>query len=478
MGPLAGKRRKESGNERKAERYNAGKNRKETGGALATHCAEGLCRIYTRVRQEAACPPAPKKQRYFPTGYSKLFFCGLHFVNLPRSPGPEQHSEIFVSTTTTPQTNPPRVLVHCTGSELEVTVKGSWALEGTVPAQHMARARRLAADPEVRSLLLRAEDLASWDGSLLALVTDLVRTARKRKLPVRRELPDTLEKLVKLAFAVESKEGSERTRKKEGFLEHVGASVLRLPAGISDFLSFMGDITLALGRFISGRATMRRCDFIEALYECGIRSFGIVAIVNLLFGLILAFVGSVQLMSFGAQVYVAGLVGIGMLRVMGAVMVGIVMSGRIGAAYAALIGSMQTNEEVDAMETMGISPIDFLVLPRMLALTIMVPLLTVFADFMGMLGGFFVGITILDLTPMTYLDSTISMVNFKHGLAGLVYAAVFGIVIAVFGCYHGIRCSRSAQGVGKATTTAVVHSLVGIIVTTAIITIIFNVLNF
>ena len=166
-----------------------------------------------------------------------------------------------------------------------------------------------------------------------------------------------------------------------------------------------------------------------------------------------------------------------MLRVLGAVMVGVVMSGRVGAAYAALIGTMQVNEEVDALETMGISPVDFLVLPRLLALTIMIPLLTVVADLMGMVGGFLVGVGILDLSPAQYIQSTINMVNFKHGVVGLAYAVSFGVVIAFFGCYHGMRCSRSAQGVGRATTTAVVHSLVGIIVCTAIITIVCNVLK-
>ncbi|MBR4746707.1 MAG: ABC transporter permease, partial [Desulfovibrio sp.] len=218
-------------------------------------------------------------------------------------------------------------------------------------------------------------------------------------------------------------------------------------------------------------------DLVEAMHECGVRSLPIVAVTSLLFGLILAFVGAVQLSMFGAQIYVAGLVGIGMLRVMGAVMVGIVMSGRVGAAFAALIGTMQVNEEIDALETMGIPPIDYLVLPRMLALSVMVPLLTVFADAMGIAGGFFVAITMLDLTPMQYLTATVDMVSYKQGIVGLVYATVFGIIIAIAGCYHGMRCGRSAQAVGEATTTAVVHSIVGIIVASAVITVICNVLQ-
>ncbi len=197
----------------------------------------------------------------------------------------------------------------------------------------------------------------------------------------------------------------------------------------------------------------------------------------MLFGLILAFVGAVQLTQFGAQIYVAGLVGIGMLRVMGAVMVGVVMSGRIGAAYAAFIGTMQVNEEIDALETLGISPVDFLVLPRVLALTLMVPLLTIYADFMGIIGGFIVGTLMLGLNPMEYLHATQQMVPYRQMLIGLVYGTVFGIVIAVAGCYQGMRCGRSAMAVGQTTTKAVVSSIVGIIVMTAIITVICNVLD-
>ena len=173
----------------------------------------------------------------------------------------------------------------------------------------------------------------------------------------------------------------------------------------------------------------------------------------------------------------AGLVGIGMLRVMGAVMVGIVMAGRVGAAYAALIGTMQVNEEIDALTSFGFSPVEFLVLPRILALALMVPILTIYADLMGILGGYLVGTLMLGLNPLEYLNATSHMVNFKHGLIGLVYATMFGIVIAIAGCYQGIRCGRSAQAVGIATTTAVVHSIVGIIVVTAIITIICNFLG-
>ena len=363
------------------------------------------------------------------------------------------------------------------GDTLRVTLSGSWSLEGVQPAKSMQKAFSRLGEEGLACVEICAQDLGEWDSSLLAFVVDMRRAAGARGLACELLLPESMQDLLRLAFAVKSREGSEKEKRKLGFLEGLGAKTLEFPARFSDVLEFVGDIALSLGRLFRGKSAMRSKDFFAAMYECSVGSLAIVAITNLLFGLILAFVGSVQLVSFGAQIYVAGLVGIGMLRVLGAVMVGVVMSGRVGAAYAALIGTMQVNEEVDALTTLGISPIDFLVLPRMLALMLMVPLLTVYADLMGILGGYVVGVSMLGLSSAEYLNATMQMVSFVHGLIGIAYGTVFGIIIALAGCYQGIRCGRSAQAVGLATTTAVVQSIVGIIIATAVITIICNVLG-
>lgn len=352
---------------------------------------------------------------------------------------------------------------------------GSWRLEQSWPDGAVAVINELRNG--IRNLNISTVKLGSWDSGLLAFLMELISKAKQRDIALHLDLPESLKRLVDLTFAIESKAGASRIHRHVSLCERTGEYLFKLPASIKRTMVFAGEVVLGIVRFSTGKSAMRAKDLFEAMYECGIRSLPIVSITNLLFGLILAFVGAVQLKTFGAQVYVAGLVGIGMLRVMGAIMVGVVMSGRIGAAYAALIGTMQVNEEIDALETMGISPVDFLILPRMLALTFMVPLLTVFADLMGILGGFLVGISLLDLTPLEYLTATVQMVSFRQGLLGLVYATVFGIIIAIAGCYHGLRCGRSAQAVGEATTTAVVHSIIGIIVATAIITIIFNILS-
>ncbi len=166
--------------------------------------------------------------------------------------------------------------------------------------------------------------------------------------------------------------------------------------------------------------------------------------------------GAVQLSQFGAAIYVADLVGIGMVREMGAMMTAIIMSGRTGAAFAAKLGTMKVTQEIDALTTMGISPLEFLVLPRVLALVLMMPLLCLYADFVGILGGAFVGVTMLDLAPRSYFRETISTLTFANLLGGLFKATVYGALIAVAGCLRGFQCGNSSSAVGDAATQAVV----------------------
>ncbi len=246
---------------------------------------------------------------------------------------------------------------------------------------------------------------------------------------------------------------------------------------MAEMLGFLGDASTAFARFLAGRANFRRTDLVQFLQESGAQAFPIVSFISLLVGFILAFVGAVQLKTFGAQIYVADLVGVAMVRVMGAIMTGIIMAGRTGASYAAQLGTMQVNEEIDVLKARGISPMEFLVLPRMLALVIMMPLLCVYADVMGILGGLIVGVLMLDLNPVVYLKQTKAALNLTNVWIGLIHSAVFGVIVALAGCLRGIQCGRSASAVGEATTSAVVTGIVNIIVATAVITIMCNVLG-
>ena len=370
----------------------------------------------------------------------------------------------------------PQVNTQITTTTINITISGSWSIHKNYPISCKEILTKIS-NNRFTHINITTSNLNNWDSSLLVFITEIEKIARNKNIKIEKNLPDELFKLINMAFAVSEKKDAAKIYKEKKFLEILGEKTLSIYKSTKDFISFFGEVILALGRYFKGESRMRSEDFIRCLRECSSNSLGIVSITSILFGLILAFVGAVQLLQFGAQIYVAGLVGIGMLRVLGAVMVGVVMSGRIGASYAALLGTMQVNEEIDALITLGINPVDFLVLPRLLALTIMTPLLTLYADFMGMLGGFLVGCFMLDIEPLAYLNATANMVPFKHIFIGLVYGTSFGIVIALAGCLQGINCGKSAQAVGEATTHAVVHSIVGIIIVTAIITIICNILG-
>jgi phospholipid/cholesterol/gamma-HCH transport system permease protein len=218
-------------------------------------------------------------------------------------------------------------------------------------------------------------------------------------------------------------------------------------------------------------------DLVQAFESSGVGALGIVALINLLIGAVLAFVGAVQLQQFGASIYVANLVAIGITRELGALMTGIVMAGRTGASFAAVLGTMTVNEEVDALRTMGLRPVEFLVLPRVLATSLMLPALVAYADVLGILGGTFVGVAMLDLGAVEYLRATQSSLALRHVVIGLVKSVAFGAVVALTGCYYGIRCGRTAAAVGEATTRAVVMGIVFVVIVDAACTVLLHVLH-
>ena len=190
--------------------------------------------------------------------------------------------------------------------------------------------------------------------------------------------------------------------------------------------------------------------------------------------MIFAFVGVVQLKLFGAGIYTADLVAIAMFREMAAIMTAIIMAGRTGAAYAAEIGTMKVNEEVDALTTLGMNPVDFLVTPRIIALILMMPILTMYSSLMGILGGATVGLAMLDASVEQYVEHTINAVNLSSLFGGLFKAIVYGSLVALAGCMQGMNCGGSAMAVGQSTTRAVVMGIVLIVVSAAILTVIYT----
>ena len=234
---------------------------------------------------------------------------------------------------------------------------------------------------------------------------------------------------------------------------------------------------LAFGRLVTGRARYRRVDLAIELQDAGARALPIVTLISFLVGMIMAFVGAVQLQQFGASIYVANMVAIAMAREMGAMMTAIIMAGRTGSAYAAQLGTMNVSQEIDALTTMGIPPIDFLVLPRMLALSLMLPLLAVYADFVGMVGGAVVATGMLDVGLVQYWEQTKAALTVTDFATGVGKGAVFGILVAVAGCLQGMRSGRSAAAVGGSATAAVVSATVLIIVADGLFAVVFNILG-
>ena len=355
---------------------------------------------------------------------------------------------------------------------LRLRMAGSWRLAEALPA--LSEAARRVDGPGVRRVAFDGRGIEGWDSGLLTFVSGLVDHCRRRRIEEDRSgLPEGVQRLLCLAQAVpEARLG--RAESREPFLARLGRRSLALLAAGREELEFVGEATRAFGRCLRGRASFRRADLWQLIQECGAGALPIVTLISALVGLILAFVGAVQLQAFGAQIYVADLVGIGMARQMGAIMTGIIMAGRTGAAFAARLGTMTVNEEIDALRTLGISPMEFLVVPRMLALMLMMPLLCVYADLMGILGGFIVGVGMLDLSALLYFEQTRAAVSLTQFALGLVCATVFGVLVALAGCLRGMNCGRSAQAVGEATTSAVVTGIVWIVVADGILTVVFD----
>ncbi len=363
------------------------------------------------------------------------------------------------------------------GDTLLLSLSGDWQLRTGLPTSAQVD-QQLGSNPAAKRLKFDAGKLGHWDSGLLAFLVGIQDLCKTRGLALDAgNLPEGAGRLLKLAVAVPERQGAKRTGKRVDFLTMVGKETIALGRSGGDMVEFLGQAVQTFGKFMIGRARYRRSDLIDIIYECGAAALPIVALISFLVGLILAFVGAIQLQQFGAQIYVADLVGIAMAREMGALMTAIIMSGRTGAAFAAQLGTMQVNEEIDALSTFGLSSMEFLVLPRMIALILMMPLLCIFADLLGILGGAFVGVGMLHLSVTQYLNETLHGVGLMDFAVGIFKSSVFGVLVAVSGCLRGIQCGRSASAVGLAATSAVVTGIVFIIVTDGVFAVLTNALG-
>jgi len=338
---------------------------------------------------------------------------------------------------------------------------------------------QITAQIDCRQLCFNSQQLGEWDSGLMTFLVGLLDKCRQQDIAVDQSgLPDGVQKLLQLATSVPERRGARRPVLGQPVLTRIGNVTIEMHRNWEDLLGFLGETFYAVVNLFRGRARFRKSDLFYQIEGAGPSALAIITLISSLVGMILAFVGAVQLQLFGAQIFIANLVGLGMAREMGAMMTAIIMAGRTGASYAAQIGTMQVNEEIDALKTMGISPIEFLVLPRLIALCIMMPLLCVYADFMGILGGAVVSALMLDISFFEYYQQLQAAVPLKHFVIGIIKSAIFGVLVATSGCFRGMQCGRSASAVGFAATNAVVTSIVLIVVADAIVTVICQILGY
>jgi phospholipid/cholesterol/gamma-HCH transport system permease protein len=359
---------------------------------------------------------------------------------------------------------------------LVVHLRGNWLLENGLPPVDPVQ-RELSRSP-VRTVVFDAAGLSDWDSALVSLLEKVRELAKQSGASVDASgLPPGAQRLLRLAEAVPEKAGVRRAEDERGLVARVGMAVTATLAGAREMLAFLGEVTLSFARFAIGRARVRAQDLLLLLQQCGAEALPIVTLISVLVGMILAFVGAVQLQRFGAEIYVADLVVIAMTREMGCIMTAIIMAGRTGSGFAAELGTMKVTQEIDAFTTLGISPMDFLVLPRIIALVLMMPLLTIFSDVLGILGGALVSAGMLDLSVFQYWNEGQKSLTFANCTIGVGKSVVFGALVALAGCLRGMQGGRSSAAVGEAATSAVVTGIVLIIAADGLFAVIFNILD-
>ncbi|MBW8781290.1 MAG: ABC transporter permease [Verrucomicrobia bacterium] len=355
---------------------------------------------------------------------------------------------------------------------LLVELGGCWRITERRPSWIEA----VAGQTPARVRLAFAADIGPWDSALLLFVHEGRQWCRETSTPCDlSRLPGPVQQLLRqLAVANEALKPADRSR---DFLSMVGLAAQDVWRKTCDITTFVGECVLGAAGLVRHLNKFRWRDCLEEMQQCGAMALPIVSLISLLVGLIMAYQSAVLMRQFGADIYVADAVGLVMVREMGAMMTAMILAGRTGAAFAATLGNMKANEEIDALKTLGIRPVDFLVMPRLVALAFMMPLLALYANALGIVGGMVVSLGILDVPPAAYWVETQSAISLSDVTTGLIKASVFGLLVGLAGCHCGLQADRSAAGVGRAATSAVVTGLLLIILFDAIFAVAFNVLG-
>jgi phospholipid/cholesterol/gamma-HCH transport system permease protein len=361
---------------------------------------------------------------------------------------------------------------------LRLVLAGEWSGQKGLPSIKQLE-QQCGPNGSIKAVAFEAGNLGRWNSSLIAFILQCKQYCDAHGIEFRGDgLPAGAANLIKMAKAAPVHQAAEgRVIARASFLQRVGESSMQGWSGLVTMVTFVGENVLAILKMLRGKAQFRWQDAFLVMDQCGPQALGIVALINFLVGLILAFVGAVELARFGASIYVADLVAVATVREMGCIMTGIVLCGRTGAAFAAQLGTMKVNQEIDAFVTFSISPLEFLVLPRVVALVLMMPLLCLFADLISITGGFLVSSLMLHITPVLYIHRTLEAITLTSFCLGIIKGSFFGVLVALTGCLRGMQCGSNAAAVGEATTRAVVTGITAIIASDGAFAVICNALG-
>ena len=355
------------------------------------------------------------------------------------------------------------------------------AIEGRLDSNTTGKIWRQAtetvATAKARSVTVDASEIDYCDGSGIALFVHLRNLQRKAggQLEIHGLRPE-FQGLLEESDLGDLEQLESQRRPKTSLAEDVGRAVVGFLEDTRSLIGFVGELVSALGTAAMHPKSVRWRDVVRVAESAGVNALPIIVLVSFLMGVIMAFQGAISLRRFGADVFVANLVGLAMLRELGPLMTAIILAGRSGSAFAAELGTMTVREEIDALKTMGLDPVRFLVVTRVIAAVVMTPLLTVFADLLGLIGGAVV-MRSFGIPLVTFYHQVQYQVTYGSFVGGLVKACVFGILVAAIGCLRGLQTTTGASAVGESTTRAVVSGIVLIVITDGIFSVVFYYLN-
>ena len=362
---------------------------------------------------------------------------------------------------------------------LNIELSGDWVIDTGYPddfddvLEHRFREYK-----DIKQVNINMNRVSQWNSALLTSILALQKCCQNYHVLLNTaQLPPEMIRLIDLSTKVPRHDVDDHIPKNTSFLYNVGTNVISAVHNLGDVLAFLTNSSLAFFSVLRGKAVYRSSDTWLVMQQTGAEAMPIVSLLNFLVGAILGYIGAMQLEKFGAEIFIGDMVGVAMTREIAALITAIIMAGRSGAAFAAQLGTMKVNEEIDALRSMGISPMEFLVLPRMIGMMLMMPLLAVYANFMGIFGGALVAYSMLNISLEQYLGVVIKSVGLNDVAAGLFMSVVFGVIVAVVGCQKGLSCGKSAEAVGISTTSAVVTSTVIIFICAAVLTVIYGALG-